>query len=267
MFEAGLFGTIEDIVLGARNALERGGYAISEAFGDRSSSSETNEKKENQGKNNATENTLRLELARKWFNTLDRKVIKHNDKFIPSFDDFIKKYFDVTSDFTTVSQDMAMAMLSTDETYSEMVENIAKFYKVSNDEVEQKIKSIYKKPAPKKLNSTNNINIDFDATDYIKEGEDIMKILMDIDAGKIDALKGIDMIKSMSNNNVTLDIGKFVADIEARVRNASKEETRIEPTSLPDVVDKKTVNLREAVESTPLGKRLFTNVEPEVVTV
>lgn len=266
MFEAGLFGTIEDIVLGARNTIERGGYAISEAFGDKSSSSETNEKKENQGKNNATENTLRLELARKWFNTLDRKVIKHNDKFIPSFDDFIKKYFDVTSDFTTVSQDMAIIMMSNNDTHLEMVKNIAEFFEVSEDLVEQKISDTRKK-STKKLNGTNNINIDFDATDYIKEGEDIMKILMDIDAGKIDALKGIDMIKSMSNNNVTLDIGKFVADIEARVRNASKEETRIEPTSLPDVVDKKTVNLREAVESTPLGKRLFTNVEPEVVTV
>ena len=267
MFEAGLLGTIEDVVLGARNTIERGGYGISEAFRGGSSSKNVDADDEDTRVTDSISPVI-FKSAKEWFGDIDRRVITTGSRFIPSFNDFMEIHFNVKgTKYTPMEQQMAMAMMSTDETYSEMVENIAKFYKVSNDEVEQKIKSIYKKPVPKKLNSTNNINIDFDATDYIKEGEDIMKILMDIDAGKIDALKGIDMIKSMSNNNVTLDIGKFVADIEARVRNASKEETRIEPTSLTDVVDKKTVNLREAVESTPLGKRLFTNVEPEVVTV
>ena len=261
MFEAGLLGTIEDVVLGVGNTLERGGYAISEMFRGSSSTKESESKEDSD-----IDNDLIMKFARDRFNNLGEVVARDDNQFMPSFDDFIEKYFHIKQKTTTHAQELAIVMMSNDDTYSEMVKNIAEFFEVSEDLVEQKISDTRKK-STKKLNGTTNISIDFDATDYIKEGEDIMKILMDIDAGKIDALKGIDMIKSMSNNNVTLDIGKFIADIETRVRNASKEETRIEPASLPDVNDKKTVNLREAVESTPLGKRLFTNVEPEVVTV
>ena len=262
MFEAGLFGTIEDIVLGAGNALERGGYAIGEMFRGTSSSGSVEEKE------NAEDVELekrKLAVASEWFDTIEDRVIKKDGRFLPSFEKFMADHF---KDQPIFENDMAKTMMKYQDTYKTMVSRISSFFGVSEKVV---MDTIHKyQGSGNNLAGTlsaNNINIDFDAIDYIKEGEDIMKILMDIDAGKIDALKGIDMIKSMSNNNVTLDIGKFVTDIEARVRNASKEETRIEPTSLPDVVDKKTVNLREAVESTPLGKRLFTNVEPEVVTV
>lgn len=213
MFEAGLFGTIEDVLLGAGNAIERGGHAIGEMFLNTTS-----------GKEDAVDTKIDPELSKRelkaaseWFSTIENRVIKKDGRFIPRFEEFMCDHF---KDQPIFEHDMAKIMMRHTNSYNEMVSKISSFFHVPEAEVKNVIVRYCGSDSTSENKvSVGDIDINFDPTEYLKDDKGIRDNLMEYVVCNKDLLRFLDegvSIKSgedstrVENISITIDTQKMI---------------------------------------------------------
>lgn len=96
---------------------------------------------------------------------------------------------------------------------------------------------------------------------YFEMSDDVKNIISDIDSGKISPEKGFEMLKQLPNPNIVLDMRKLIDDADSFMKAMKEEPESV--SELPDGFDEKkdTLTLEEAITSTGIGKRLFSRME------
>lgn len=106
-------------------------------------------------------------------------------------------------------------------------------------------------------------DIEMNIMNYIKSGKEVIDILAKIDSGEISPEEGLKKIKKM-DADITLDTKALIKDVESQIRaqkGVSSEKT-VQEESVPETAGEKgTMSLKEAIQETPLGQRLFTKME------
>lgn len=264
MFEAGFMGTLEDILLGGEDVLRRGAYAVSNAFASSSSSSKEDDKtKKSVSKEDKEADERMLQVATEWFDNLSNLIAIKEGRFIPCFEEFMDDYFS-DKGFATFETDVVKKMMSNSDTYQKMVSKIADVFKVKVEDVHKKILSY------KKAENIDATGLNMNIMDYIKSGKDVIETLEKIDSGEISPAEGIKAIKKM-NADIILDASALIKDVETKMAKSSEQEQKVDviPESVQEVTKttmtgKDTMSLKEAIQETPLGQRLFTRMEEAV---
>ena len=150
-----------------------------------------------------------------------------------------------------------------------MVNRISECYEVPAEIVRNKIDKLVEDNKTTKLQE--DIDAGLDPMKYITSGSELVKILMQMESGDITEEAGIEMIKKLDDKALTINGGAFIYDIETRVRELSGIKAKeanssagknVEAESIPE--KKKSVSLKEAIQETALGQRLFTRMEEAV---
>ena len=98
---------------------------------------------------------------------------------------------------------------------------------------------------------------------YIKSGKEVIDILAKIDSGEISPEEGLEMIKKM-DADIIFDTKALIKDVESQMRaqKGDSSEKMVQEESVPETAGEKgTMSLKEAIQETPLGQRLFTKIE------
>lgn len=261
MFEAGIMGTLEDVLLGGEDILRRSAYAVSNACTSSSSSSKEDDKvKKSTSKEDREADKRMLQVATEWFDNISDLIVVKDGRFIPSFEEFMDEYFSADKGFATFETDVAKAMMSNSDTYQKMISKISDVFKVKAEDVHKKIMSY------QKTEITDAAGFNMDIMNYIKSGKDVIETLTKIDSGEITPAEGIDKIKKM-NADIVLDASALIKDVETKMAQSTEQETKVEVEfeSVPEITGKKnTMSLKEAIQETALGQRLFTRMEEAV---
>lgn len=260
MFEAGIMGTLEDVLLGGEDILRRSAYAVSNACASSSSSSKEDDKvKKSTSKEDKEADKRMLQVATEWFDNLSNLIVVKDKRFIPSFEEFMDDYFS-DKGFATFETDIVKKMMSNSDTYQKMISKISDVFKVKAEDVHKKIMSY------QKTEITDAAGFNMDIMNYIKSGKDVIETLAKIDSGEITPAEGIDKIKKM-NADIVLDASALIKDVETKMAQSTEQETKVEveSESVLEITGKKnTMSLKEAIQETPLGQRLFTRMEEAV---
>lgn len=254
MFEAGIVGTLEDLAMAAEGVVVKGGNAISNVG---------KKAKVLEGANESAAS------AERWFESIHMRVLKKRDgTFNPSLDEFLAKHFDGNAD--DIEHLSAKKMMETEKGFIKMVNRISECYEVPAEIVRNKIDKLVEDNKTTKLQE--DIEAGLDPMKYITSGSELVKILMQMESGDITEEAGIELIKKLDEKELTINVGAFISDIETRVKelsgvkakeaNSSKAGKNVEAESIPE--KKKSVSLKEAIQETVLGQRLFTRMEEAV---
>ena len=252
MFEAGIVGTLEDLAMAAEGVVVKGGNAISNVG---------KKAKVLEGANESAAS------AERWFESIHMRVLKKRDgTFNPSLDEFLTKHFAGNAD--DIEHLSAKKMMETEKGFVKMVNRISEYYEVPAEIVRDKIDKLMADEKAKKLQE--DIEAGIDPMKYITSGSELVKILMQMESGDITEEAGIEMIKKLDEKELSINIGAFISDIEAKakelsgikVKEVGSKEKKVEAESISE--EKKSMSLREAIQETALGQRLFTRMEEAV---
>lgn len=268
MFEAGFFGTIEDLFLGAKGGVTNMGRTIEDVFNTRRNSSEGD--KEDHICDFSQEEIAEAEKDFPGlFETLS--TVENGRKCIQ---ECIKELFSTENRTGAVlfTQSCVTKILSQEGGLDKLIENISKVYQ---NEDTKYIKELICKEISKSrywtglIHKASNSISDTDFMKGLKENplqyfemsDDIKNIISNIDSGKISPEKGLEMLKQLPNPNIVLDMRKLIDDADSFMKAMKEEPESV--SEWPDDFDEKkdTLTLEEAITSTGIGKRLFSRME------
>ena len=265
MFEAGFFGTIEDLFLGAKGGVENMGRSISNKL-------MTETKGRLIVKNVASANDEEYEYAQSRFIELLNSYFMNNKRSIETANNFINSLYcsetipAALDDFYPISQTLlsrpgGIAFI-TQKLYNDQSEAVKAYRVLLTSEFNKKFGC---EEEPTGINDSDFMKgLKENPLQYFETSDDIKNIISDIDSGKISPEKGFEMLKQLPNPNIVLDMRKLIDDADCfmkAMKTEIPESISEEPVKTNADKEKETGTLEEAITSTGIGKRLFSKME------
>ena len=257
MFEAGFFGTIEDLFLGAKGGVENFSRGIGEKLSGTKSGSSS-------GKCIIDVDNDQYQYAKESFKEelkdIDSKVV-------------LEMYTK-----NKANQDTHILYVISEQIVSRSG-GLEWISKQLSDSLNMSFEYVFSKLKDSDFNKQFGVECDTAVTiedydfmkglkenpfQYFEMSDDVKNIISDIDSGKISQEKGFEMLKQLPDPNIVLDMKKLIDDADSFMK-AMKTEIPESVTEMPVKSDadkeKDTVTLEEAITSTGIGKRLFSRME------
>ena len=256
MFEAGFFGTIEDLFLGAKGGVENMGRNVGEFFN-------SGKSKDEDCTGNVTVLERDISAAKRILPEYINILVINKDPDRSNISGLLESIFDISKKpdgLMAFIRDGMGRLLHDKNGENEIVMLISKEYpNIKKDQILSIVISDINNYGWKKkeMSDTDFVKgLQKNPLQYFEMSDDVKNIISDIDSGKISPEKGFEIFKQLPDPNIVLDMRKLINDADSFMK-AMKAEVPESISEMPVKSDtdkeKDTVTLEEAITSTESG--------------